>query len=210
VSHPDYPPPTSALMGAMEGVGFLEDIANWATRDQWREAQVASALRTVGVETSVPKTMRRVQELQESIEAMAPEIDAALASLSKLLETVSDIRSEISVLCKRDAPPEQAEQLIEALSAWAETHDGLAPRQRDWEPAADPDGTWPRATFVIRIFRDDARTAGVSPWAYALGRAGLAVRTPKDALAKNAVRLGRNRQMVTGGAVNQRPQIFNE
>jgi hypothetical protein len=50
--------------------------------------------------------------------------------------------------------------------------------------------------------------AGPSGWQYALQLAGLEVRTGGDQHATAAQALGRNRQMVTGGAADQFPQHF--
>ncbi len=49
---------------------------------------------------------------------------------------------------------------------------------------------------------------GPSGWQYALQLAGLAVRTGGDLHATAARTLGRNRQMVTGGVADIRPQVF--
>lgn len=55
---------------------------------------------------------------------------------------------------------------------------------------------------------DNGEWHGPSGWRYALQLAGLEVRTGADMRATPARTLGRNRQMVTGGAADQRPQHF--
>jgi hypothetical protein len=55
---------------------------------------------------------------------------------------------------------------------------------------------------------DNGEWVGPSGWQYALQLAGFTVRTGGDQHATTAQSLGRNRQMVTGGAVDQFPQYF--
>ena len=50
--------------------------------------------------------------------------------------------------------------------------------------------------------------SGPTGWQYALQLAGLDVRTGGDHHATSAQKLGRNRQMVTGGVADQHPQRF--
>jgi len=57
---------------------------------------------------------------------------------------------------------------------------------------------------------DNGYWAGTSGWQYALELAGLSPRGPRDhtATASGVAAHGRNRQMVTGGAADQYPQVF--
>lgn len=109
------------------------------------------------------------------------------------------------------------DRVIQALQAWAATHGGLAPRQSDWKRAT---AETPSVETVERLgaaHRQPPRRfinvpesdgichgggywEGPSDWAYVLGLAGLEVRRSSDQLAKRGRTLGRNRQMVTGGA----------
>jgi hypothetical protein len=89
-------------------------------------------------------------------------------------------------------------EVIDAIRRWYDAY-GHPPRRREWNAVADPGYQWPRASTVDRHF---------GTWVEALRQAGFSPYGPLDHNATAKVELGRNRQMVTGGVADQKPQIF--
>jgi len=79
-----------------------------------------------------------------------------------------------------------------------------------WDYSPERDGMRPFTPEHGCHHGDNGYWAGTSGWQYALELAGLSPRGPRDhtATASGVAAHGRNRQMVTGGAADQYPQVF--
>lgn len=59
-----------------------------------------------------------------------------------------------------DPVHDRRQWMLDALSRWAELHDGLAPARADWSQSRDPGRKWPRADQVAAFFEAEAEERG--------------------------------------------------